>query len=82
MSKFNETEKRRIAFQMRRGLLELDIVLRRFLASEFSKLNDEELIVLVDLLELEDQDLLAQVNQVEPPKKAAFAPLLEKIRNA
>lgn len=82
MTQFNETEKRRITFQMRRGLLELDIVLRRFISTEFPKLNDAELTILVELLKLEDQDLLAQINQAEPPKKTEFASLLEKIRNA
>ena len=82
MTQFNETEKRRITFQMRRGLLELDIVLRRFISTEFPKLNDAELTILVELLKLEDQDLLAQINQAEPPKETEFASLLEKIRNA
>ena len=67
MAQFNEIAKRRIRFQMRRGLLELDIVLKRFAEKEFSTLSDEELSVLVDILALEDQD---------------FLPILEKIRAA
>lgn len=82
MTKFNETEKRRILFQMRRGLLELDIVLRRFISTQFPHLSDDELTILETLLKLEDQDLLAQINQFAPPKKAEFVPLLEKIRSA
>ncbi|XXQ69167.1 succinate dehydrogenase assembly factor 2 [Neisseriaceae bacterium B1] len=82
MTQFNETEKRRIRFQTRRGLLELDIVLKRFMATEFQNLSDEELEIFVDILTLEDQEFLAQVNQVKPPKKPEFEPLLEKIRAA
>lgn len=82
MTQFNETEKRRIRFQTRRGLLELDIVLKRFMATQFQNLNDEELAIFVDILTMEDQEFLAQINQVEPPKKLEFTALLERIRTA
>jgi succinate dehydrogenase flavin-adding protein (antitoxin of CptAB toxin-antitoxin module) len=82
MAQFNETDKRRIRFQTRRGLLELDIVLKRFMATEFEQLSDDELAIFVDVLALEDQDFLALVNQVYPPERADFEPILAKIRNA
>ena len=82
MAQFNEIAKRRIRFQMRRGLLELDIVLKRFAEKEFSTLSDEELSVLVDLLALEDQDFLAFINQYDTPERQDFLPILEKIRAA
>lgn len=82
MAQFDDTAKRRIRFQTRRGLLELDIVLKRFMAEEFEQLNDEELAVFVDILALEDQEFLAIVNQYEPSPRADFEPLLQRIRNA
>ena len=82
MAQFNEIAKRRIRFQMRRGLLELDIVLKRFAEKEFSTLSDEELSVLVDILALEDQDFLAFINQYDTPECQDFLPILKKIRAA
>ncbi|WP_373745949.1 succinate dehydrogenase assembly factor 2 [Neisseria dentiae] len=82
MPVFDEAAKRRIRYQTRRGLLELDIVLGRFMDKEFQNLNDEELAVFVDILELPDQEFLALVNQKEETTDARFLPLLEKIRGA
>lgn len=82
MPVFDEAAKRRIRYQTRRGLLELDIVLGRFMDKEFQSLNDEELAVFVDILELPDQEFLALVNQKEEITDARFLPLLEKIRGA
>lgn len=82
MSVFDEAARRRIRYQTRRGLLELDIVLGRFMETEFQKLSDEELAVFVDILELPDQEFLALVNQKEEAKEARFLSILEKIRRA
>lgn len=82
MAKFDETAKRRIRYLTRRGLLELDILLTRFMASEFQNLSDEELSIFVDILDLQDQEFLAYVNQKDQPEREDFKPLLEKIRNA
>ena len=53
-----DTEQRRLAWRCRRGLLELDIVLQRFVAQRFADLNDAELIALDALLALPDNDFL------------------------
>lgn len=82
MAKFDDTAKRRIRFQTRRGLLELDIVLKRFMASEFEQLSDDEMVIFVDILALEDQEFLALVNQVYPLERTDFEPILHKIRAA
>lgn len=82
MAKFDETEKRRIRFQTRRGLLELDILLGRFMEKEFQHLSDDELAVFVEILDLPDQEFLALVNQKETTEQLHFIPLLEKIRKA
>ena len=51
-----DTEQRRLAWRCRRGLLELDIVLQRFVTHQFTDLNDAELTALDALLELPDND--------------------------
>ena len=80
MKHYDETAKRRLIFQTRRGLLELDILLRQFNATEFPQLSNEELAILEELLTLPDQDLLAQINQYQAVSQANFEPLLAKIR--
>ena len=80
MVAFDDTAKRRIRFLTRRGLLELDIVLGRFMETEFQNLNDEELSVFVEILDLPDPEFLALVNQKEETEHSHFEPLLDKIR--
>ena len=82
MPAFDETAKRRIRFQTRRGLLELDILLGRFMDKEFQHLSDDELAVFVEILDLPNQEFLALVNEKEEAGKPYFVPLLEKIRKA
>lgn len=55
----SETEARRLAWRCRRGLLELDIVLQRFVAASFKTLTNQELFALDALLELPDNDFWA-----------------------
>ena len=55
-SETKQVEARRLAWRCRRGLLELDIVLQRFVASEFIHLDQAELTALDALLELPDND--------------------------
>lgn len=80
--RFDDAARRRIRWLTRRGLLELDIVLGRFMAQEFDQLGDDELAVLVQILDLPDQEFLALVNQKESTDNPAFIPLLHKIRQA
>ena len=80
MANFDETAKRRIRFLTRRGLLELDIVLWRFMEKEFDNLSDEELSVFVEILELPDPSFLALVNEKEETDNPEFESLLDKIR--
>lgn len=64
-STITDVEARRLAWRCRRGLLELDIVLQRFVASQFTSLTSQELIALDALLELPDNDfwaLLVNIN--------------------
>ena len=82
MITFDEAAKRRIRFLTRRGLLELDIVLKRFMEKEFPHLSDEELAVFVNILDLPDQEFLALVNRKVTTENPEFANLLDKIRQS
>ena len=55
-SEVKKVEARRLAWRCRRGLLELDIVLQRFVALEFTNLSSQELTALDALLALPDND--------------------------
>lgn len=79
---FDDAAKRRIRWLTRRGLLELDIALERFMAKYFDRLDDDELTAFVALLDLPDQEFLALVNQKEECSNPALVPLLDKIRQA
>ena len=51
-----EIESRRLAWRCRRGLLELDIVLQRFVANHFDDLSQPELVAFDGLLALPDNE--------------------------
>ncbi|MBH5329769.1 succinate dehydrogenase assembly factor 2 [Eikenella sp. S3360] len=82
MTRFDDTAKRRIRFQTRRGLLELDILLQRFMAEEFERLSDAELAVFTELLALPDPELFAQINGQTETASAEAAALIGKIRSS
>jgi antitoxin CptB len=48
---------RRLSWRCRRGLLELDIVLGRFVADRYPRLNNEQRVVFDELLDLPDTEL-------------------------
>jgi antitoxin CptB len=59
---------RRLRWQCRRGLLELDLLFGHFLEQHYSALNATERDAFQRLLELPDQTLLAWLQgQQEPP---------------
>lgn len=53
----NKLEARRFAWRCRRGMLELDIVLQKFIRHCYAKLTQSELEELDALLELPDNEL-------------------------
>ena len=61
----NEAEQRRLAWRCRRGLLELDIVLQRFVNGQFDTLSSDELQVFDVMLELPDNDFWALISATE-----------------
>ncbi|WP_239423336.1 succinate dehydrogenase assembly factor 2 [Snodgrassella communis] len=85
MQYFNDVAKRRIRWLTRRGLLELDIILGRFMSCAFDQLSDDDLNAFVALMDLPDPEILALINQSDQSENyiyPQFEPVLEKIRQA
>ena len=62
-----ERERDRIRWHCRRGLLELDLLLDRFVSQRFEALTADQVEVFTELLEYEDNDLLDMVmGRAEP----------------
>ena len=69
----------RVRWRCRRGLLELDLILNRFVAAHLTRLGSEELQAFKALLELSDNDLWDLVaGRATPPgdNEAAVVALL------
>ena len=77
-----DAEKKRLRYLTRRGLLELDIVLTRFMQKHFDALTQEQLEVFRDILDWQDQDFLAIVNGYQDVPEERFLALITLIRSA
>jgi antitoxin CptB len=74
-----DAEKRRLSWRCRRGMLELDIVLQRFINEQFSALTLAELEVFDELLELPDNQFWTLLQTDKPQANVALASLLKKL---
>lgn len=77
----DDSMQRRLAWRCRRGMLELDIVLQKFVSEQFFSLTNAELTALDHLLDLPDNDfwgLITHDNQSN--ENVALQSLLSKIR--
>lgn len=72
-------EIRRLQWRCRRGLLELDVLLNRFLDNQYSHLNKEQQQNFSDLLEQSDQNLIDWLLQGQQPD-AQFSELVARIK--
>jgi antitoxin CptB len=72
----------RLRWKARRGLLENDLLLTKFLNAELTSLNDVELNTLDQLLQLGDNDLLDILMGRKESADAATAKLVARIQNA
>lgn len=81
-----EAEQRRLAWRCRRGMLELDIVLQRFVSEHFNGLTLEEMAQLDTLLELPDNMFWELIQEVQTQASATkslakeHAAVLHKLR--
>lgn len=67
-----DAEQRRLAWRCRRGMLELDIVLQRFMAQCFNELTLDELNAFDGMLELPDNEFwgLLQIKKLHLKSQA------------
>ncbi len=67
-----DAEQRRLAWRCRRGMLELDIVLQRFMAQHFNDLTLDELSAFDVMLELPDNEFwdVLQMKNLQLKSKA------------
>ena len=72
----------RIRWRARRGLLENDILLSRFLKSDLTLLSKDDLNTLEQLLRMEDNDLLDVLMGRQSSNEAKVASLIARIRAA
>lgn len=73
-------EKARIRWLCRRGMKELDVLLERFIGTEYDALDVCEHAELRRLVEMEDPDLYALVMARSKPDNDVQADLLARIR--
>lgn len=71
----------RIQWACRRGMLELDLLLARFLEKQYANLSEAECLQLMHLLNEEDTSLYAWLMGQESPP-TPFQLLLDRIRRA
>ena len=72
----------RIRWRCRRGLLENDLILTRFLDAQGATLTEEQIAMLDKLLTLTDNELWALIGGRAEPADASVSPLLDELRNA
>jgi antitoxin CptB len=74
-------EARRLAWRCRRGLLELDIVLQRFVAQHYDALSAAELTAFDAMLALPDNDFWTLVSSDNGTSDTATMAVINKIKN-
>ena len=74
-------ELNRLRWQCRRGLLELDLVLERFLETHGERLQGERLSSFLTLLAFADNELLDLIRARTECSDARLAELLQWLRN-
>ena len=72
----------RIRWHARRGLLENDLFLTRFLDLELAAMESKEMALLEELLRWSDNDLLDVLMDRKPCGDPRFQPLIERIKAA
>lgn len=70
----------RITWHCRRGMLELDLLLHRFVKNKINDLNDEELNNLEDLLSYPDPQLYAWLMGLDIPQDKGIKHIVELIK--
>jgi antitoxin CptB len=72
----------RIVWRCRRGMLENDLVLTRFLAARGESMTESEIAMLDRLLDLPDNELWDVIAGRQQPADPSVAPLVNALRSA
>ena len=81
-SVLNSEAERRLRWRCRRGLLELDIVLGRFIENRYPQLNEQQRIVFDELLDMADNDLWSLVTGNKELKQEYQREVLDWLKQA
>ncbi len=76
----DDRETARLRWRCRRGMLELDLLLQRFMEKAYPQLSGTERECFAGLLELPDQVLLAYLLGLAPVKEKEFIDVIQRIR--
>ena len=76
----SRVELNRLRWRCRRGLLENDLILERFLDARGEAITDREIAALDRLLQLGDNELWDLLSGRQESEDAAVKPLLEALR--
>ena len=82
MARLSDVELRRLRWRCRRGLLENDLILTRFLDRQGDALDADQLIALNMLLDLDDNDLWDFLSGRVECADRRLSPLVELLRAA
>jgi antitoxin CptB len=74
------TQLARLKWQCRRGTKELDLLLQSYLETGYLVADDEEKLLFIELLELEDDELLAVLMGELEVETGKMKLMVEKIR--
>ena len=77
----HEQRKAKISWHCRRGMLELDVLLGRFLQSKLDTMSDQDMDVFEALLTHADPDLYAWLMGYEAPSTKELADFVALIRS-
>ncbi len=72
----------RLRWQCRRGMLEVDLLLNRFLDAGYGELTDAQKSAFGDLLEYPDQILLEWLMGRQRPVDGRLAHVVDRVRDA
>ncbi len=76
----NENNFNQLKWRCRRGMLEIDVMLQRYLDQKYREADKQERQLFLKLTELEDSELLRLLMGQSAPVEEPLCKLVEKIR--
>ncbi len=76
----NQLLYKKLRWQARRGMLELDLVLEKFLQTQLDQLTDHEVELLKKLLTESDPVLYNWIYKITPLEKSEYQSLIDKMQ--